>query len=322
MRFDSGFKETSGQDPRGLLHMVGRLRLDEPATVNPFEREVVAPQKIADSLFRVRTGAEPERFEQLEALTRWHGREREAILQRAGTVLLLRELDDAEFHLTVVLLSQENAPAELPTEWTRERAGGRLAIFPRYVRMWELDGEEYVRLGRLWLLPWVPLMRSSRETVRKAAIRIQAAGDESVASQFVTLGSLCYSKDELRDLVGRIAPMFTTELAMKTPFGQEILNVGIEKGIEQGIEKGIEKGLEQGIEQGIQQGLAQGFETGRRQEIVRVLRLFLRSRYPALAELSQVGDIANVADPEAALDAIYRASDEAAARAILQSLTV
>lgn len=292
MRFDSGFKRTSVQDPRGLLHMAGRLRLDEPAEVVPFEREIVAPQKIADSLFRVRDADGRVRVEQLEALARWHGREQDAILQRAATVLLLRELDEADYHLTIVLLSPVGAPETLPVALVRGRTCGEVVIRPRYVRMWELEGAEYLALGRLWLLPWVPLMRAGPELVQAAAARINAAGDEGLASQFVTLGSLCYSKDDLRRMIGRIAPMFTTELAMQTPVGQEILHAGIEQGIEQ----------------------------GRRQEAVRALRLFLRSRYPGLEQLPEVDNLVSAADPEAVLEAVYRAEDEAGARAILREL--
>jgi hypothetical protein len=155
-------------------------------------------------------------------------------------------------------------------------------------------------------------MRADPEVVQNAAFRIYETGDESLASQFVTLGSLCYSKDDLRRMIGRIAPMFTTELAMQTPVGEEILHVGFERGIQEGIERGIERGIEQGIERGIEQG--------RRQAVVHSLRLFLASRFPALEHFPGVSKVAGAADPEAILDAVYKAADETAARAVLQGL--
>jgi hypothetical protein len=88
---------------------------------------------------------------------------------------------------------------------------------------------------------------------------------------------------------------------MQTPVGEEILHVGFERGIQEGIEQGIEQ--------------------GRRQAVAHSLRLFLASRFPALEHFPGVSKVASAADPEAILDAVYKAPDEAAARTILEALT-
>ena len=86
--------------------------------------------------------------------------------------------------------------------------------------------------------------------------------------------------------------MFTTELAAQTPFGQEL--------IQQGRERGLEEGLERGLEQ------------GRRREAVRALRLFLRAKFPQLADRPEFDRVAEASDPDAVLERVYRAEDEAA----------
>lgn len=281
-QLDSSFKRTSGRDSRGILTMLRRIEPGEEVEIAPFEREIVPTHKTADAVFAVTDASGRVRYEQLEALARWHAREPKAIALRSGALLLLDELDDADLNVTVVLLNPEAVPAELPREFRRGRGSVATTIVPRYERMWEMDGDALARSAWSNLLPWVPLMRTSEAALLETARRIADLEDDELSCQFVTLGSVRYDKDYLRDLLGRFGSVFTTKLAAETPFGKEL----IEKGIERGVEK------------------------GRREEAARSLRLFLKARFPALAGRPEVDRVGQAPDPDAILDMVYRAEDE------------
>ena len=291
-RFDNSFKRSTVRDPRGWLHLAGCLPLESEDEVFAVEREIVVSQKVADTLFGIRDRSGRVRYEQLEALARWHTREPDAILLRSCTIVLQKELEESALGLSVVLLNPVGVPERLPEEFRREWGTVSVRVRPRYVKLWELDGREFLALSRPDLLPWVTLMNTPEETLAAAASRVAASGDEELSGQFVTLGSIRYNKEDLRKLLGRPGSMFTTRLAAQTPFGQELIQEGMERGIEQGI--------------------VQGIEQGRRREAVRALRLFLRAKFPQLADRPEFERVAESPDPEAVLDRVYRAEDEAA----------
>ena len=44
-QYDSAFKSSASRDPRAMLFLAGRLALEGPERIDPFEREIVTPQR-------------------------------------------------------------------------------------------------------------------------------------------------------------------------------------------------------------------------------------------------------------------------------------
>ena len=84
------------------MHLAGCLPLESEDEVFAVEREIVVSQKVADTLFGIRDRSGRVRYEQLEALARWHTREPEAILLRSCTIVLQKELEESALGLSVV----------------------------------------------------------------------------------------------------------------------------------------------------------------------------------------------------------------------------
>lgn len=86
--------------------------------------------------------------------------------------------------------------------------------------------------------------------------------------------------------------MLTVDVAEKTPFGNEILQRGIERGIEKGIEKGVVKGEQRSI------------------------RLFLEHRFPALSNVN-LDHVSSSTEADSLLKKLFDATTEDQARAAL-----
>ncbi len=265
-----------------MLHLTGSLDLAEDATVVPVSPELVAAPKLADLMFLIDVGGH-RTLEILEALAYWDDREIVRIARRYGTAMMVPEYDPRPIKLTIALLgrkAEERLPATLPVD----RGGGKLEVYPRYVRMWELDPVGVIRLNRPSLLPWVALMERTTPDLLEQAAR-GVANDEELLAHFAVLASLKYERERIDALLGRFTDMMTVQIAEQTPLGKWIREAGREQGrVEGKIEGKIES-----------------------------VQRFLRQRFPALeAEFSPTG--LDAAAVEHLLDALYGASDEVAAR--------
>ncbi len=147
----------------------------------------MAAPKLADLMFLIDAG-EHRTLEIFEALAYWDDREIARIARRYGTAMMVPEYDPRPLLLTVALLERKTVdrlPAILPVD----RRGGRLEVYPRYVRIWEIDPVGVIRLNRPALLPWVALMeRTTPELLEQAARGV--ANDEELLAHFAVLASL------------------------------------------------------------------------------------------------------------------------------------
>ncbi len=285
-RQDIAGKRAFAVDPRGMLHLVGRLDLSADAAVTVASPELLVPPKIADLVFRVDAGG-GSTVEILEALACWDEREVDRIAARYAAAMLIPEYRPRAIFLTVMLLERRALSDRLPETFVIDREGGRLNVYPRYVRMWEGDPLEVLRMGRPALLPWVALMDAATED------QVEHAGhgvehDEELWAHFTILAGLRYEGERLAALLRRFAQMMTVQIAEQTPLGKQLMERGIERGIEQGERHASEEAVKR----------------------------FLRHRYPAI-ESEFTAEGLDTQALQLLLDSLFDAPDEVAARRAL-----
>jgi predicted transposase YdaD len=199
----------------------------------------------------------------------------------------------------------------------------RLAWRYQVIRLWEMEAEQLLALGRPALLALVGQTRIARpdvvlpqviETFKTVTDREQ---QYRLLSAFVTL----ISDEEVLTMVEKL--LEDEELLIDTPFLRR-LRQSREEGIEEGLEKGLEKGREEGREEGIEEGLEKGLEKGREEGALQMLRrtildtLQVRFSPPAdqmetlTRALDQVGE-------EPPLRALFRAALQAEHLAAFQT---
>jgi predicted transposase YdaD len=141
----------------------------------------------------------------------------------------------------VLVLVPRGMPDDAPTSWTIRAGGLRLTVDYTVVRLWEVEAADALAVNSESLLPFVPLMRGSREELERGARALGAVADEArrreLALHFLVLGGLRYNRDEIFDLLGRIT-MVPLEQLRESSVYQFILEEGLEKGREEGREEG------------------------------------------------------------------------------------
>ncbi len=265
-----------------MLHLVGRLDVSVEAAVIAASPELLVPPKIADLVFLVDAGGRST-VEILEALAYWDEREVERIAARYAAAMLLPEHRTRAIFLTVMLLQRKALVDRLPATFEIDREGGRLSVYPHYVRMWEGDPGEVLRLGRAPLLPWVALMdAATMDQVEQAGHGVEH--DEELWAHFTILAGLKYEGERLAALRSRFAKMMTIQIAEQTPLGKQIMERGVERGGHHASEEAVKR--------------------------------LLRRRYPAL-ESEFAAEGLDTRALQLLLDSLIDAPDEAAARRAL-----
>jgi predicted transposase YdaD len=195
----------------------------------------------------------------------------------------------------------------------------RLAWRYQVIRLWEMEAEQLLALGRPALLALVGQTRIARpdvilpqviETFKTVTDREQ---QYRLLSAFVTL----ISDEEVLTMVEKL--LEDEELLIDTPFLRRLrknYEKGREEGIEEGLEKGREEGIEEGLEKGREEGIEEGLEKGREEGALHTLRRdildILQVRFSPPADqmesltraLDQVGE-------EPSLRALFRAALQA-----------
>lgn len=136
-------KRMAARDRRAFLHVAGCLSLHEKASVVPWERELVATQKIVDHLFVVKRRGASKYLEYVESLASWKKRDIEEIILRAMTISSVPDLWDYDIQTTIMIALPRDVPEVLPPEFTRFRGALRTYLDVRYRRTWEIPGERF-----------------------------------------------------------------------------------------------------------------------------------------------------------------------------------
>lgn len=269
----------AARDRRAFLHLAGCLPLHEKATVVPWERELVAPQKIADHLFVVRRGG-ATRLEHVESLASWKPRDIEEIILRAMLISTVPELRRYNIQTTVVIALPRDLPRRLPPEFRRLRGALRTYLDIRYRMTWEIPGRELLDLRRVSVLPLLPLTRHDRAELMVAAERLKREGDEELISQLLVNMAYVYDKKEVKEFEMLFAKE-TREIAEMTWVGRDL----IAKGRKEGNRRGLARGRQEGVQTGIQAGLAEA------------VRMMAEARFP---DIGPMPGLVEVRDQETA----------------------
>lgn len=310
---DHGFKYALENDPRGLLHLTGRLPINARAEVQPVGTAIRPPGKLADSLVLVKTGSRTW-LDHTEALSSWHSRERLAITRRTLTGVLIPKYYRYKIYPTILLMLEEGVPKQLPETIITDRGGAFGGIRPNWVKLWESPAGELLDLDRQYLMHLVPLMKHTKTEAREAARRVRNLGDEAQITLFLALGERRYDKNELRRWIGMFHDA-VIEIGKTTSFGQELMDLGRKEGLAQGLEKGLAKGRRKGLAEGLEQGREQGL-TG----VLTAIRGCLEVSHPKLANHRSIRRIATLEQANDILVRLVRAKTETAAREILREI--
>lgn len=233
------------RDRRAFLHVAGCLQLDEQASVVPWERELLATQKIVDHLFVVKRRGESKHLEYVESLASWKTRDIEEIILRAMTISSVPDLWDYDIQTTIMIALPRDVPAVLPPEFTRFRGALRTYLDVRYRKTWEIPGREILDMNRSAVLPLMPLTRHSAKELARAADRLKREGDEELISQFLVNMAYVYNGEDVK----RYEMLFakeTQEIAELTWVGKNLIAKGRKQG-ERIAQRRALRAMERGI---------------------------------------------------------------------------
>ena len=145
----------------------------------------------------------------------------------------------------------------------------------KVIKVYELEGEEFLDSNAVGLLPFTALMKPPADmpphTWVQKCIQTTQAADVDRQTQATLLfglslfGSLVHPPELFQ------APLLEA-IMQESPFYDRVMKRGIEQGTAQGIE--------QGMAQGIEQGMAQGIERGARQTSIENTLAILEARFP------------------------------------------
>ena len=213
----------------------------------------------------------------------------------------------------LLLLKNDSVPDEVPAVGECVIGETRMSHAFRTVRLWELDPEPVLAFGDPGLLPWALLMRLNREEAERLGAVVGDSGNEQWIARFLTLGSLRYHRDELKQMLGG-PRMGLVEAIME---GSSLVHYERQRAIAQGLAEGLAEGKVVGRVE----GRVEGSESGKTIEAQRLLRLALRERFPGLESMPELEQITNLADLESLIvEHGLRSSDrQSAQKAILEA---
>lgn len=284
----------AARDRRAFLHVAGCLRLNEEASVVPWERELVATQKIVDHLFVVKRRGASKYLEYVESLASWKTRDIEEIILRAMSISSVPDLWDYDIHTTIMIALPRDVPKALPPEFRRFRGALRTYLDVRYRKTWEIPGSEILEMNRPSVLPLVALSQHSPAELAEAADRLKRQGDEELISQFLVNMAYVYNEEE----VTRFEMLFakeTREIAELTWLG---------KGL-------IAKGRKQG-ERIAQRRALRSMQDG--------IRDMIEARFPGLAETPDLARLPDEAAARELMVAVAKARNRQQVRAAIAKL--
>ena len=171
-------------------------------------------------------------------------------------------------------LRDQNVPDEIPDVGEFGVGETKVRHPFRTVRLWELDPTPVLSAGDPGLLPWALLMRLGREEAQRLGAEVGKSGNVQWMARFLTLGSLRYDREELKQMLG-----------------------GPRMGLVEAIVEGSSL-FQYERERGEAAGLAKGEAAGLAKEARRLLRLILADRFPGLENLPELDRIVDLADLE------------------------
>lgn len=223
--FDHSFKLLTDDDPRAALAAFANIPLDAEIEVEPADRELNLSTLKVDNLYRCRRNG-AEFIIHFEAVSRYRD---SALDRQADYVRAIVSKYKLPCRSYILLLTEEGVPDHFPRHLESGYGDYQARIRLRPVRLWRMSASRILRLGRLALYPWVPLMNASPEEVTDAARRLIRAGDRVLIDRMSVLGGLRYGTKEL--FAERFLAMTTEEILQDSPHYQLAVKMAEKRGV-------------------------------------------------------------------------------------------
>ena len=142
---------------------------------------------------------------------------------------------------SMVLYLSPEAGLRDPGTYGYEDDGLGLRLNYKVIRLADLEGESFLELPAVGLLPFTPLMRAPAGMSATAWVEVCVSRTESVAVDSETRSTLLYALSLLGSLAHEpelFERLISEEIMQESPFYELVLQRGIEQGIERGIEQG------------------------------------------------------------------------------------
>jgi hypothetical protein len=162
----------------------------------------------------------------------------------------------------VLLLTDRGLPNH-PRTMARINAGDvQITVQFRIVRVSQISAKQILKLRREYLLPFVPLMKRTRQDMETSARLITEIEDEEQRNElslyFSVFSGVTYNAGDLLDLVGRNR-MAIMELMKESWVYQDIVKEGRSKGLAEGRVEGRAEGQLEFAQNMLRQHIARRF---------------------------------------------------------------
>ena len=275
-KIDTSFKALGERSPSTMIRLFGHTPDDPPTVVRRVERELSLPPMSVDEAYLVERGGEQwvEHFESEMVISR------DDMKRIAGRATLLSYKENAPVWTTVILMSEQHAPAREVPELIEEKRGGlTVTVKVNVLKLWQQPARALLESGVVDVLPMIGAMKVTPEELEIAARRMEAVADRGLRSQlgaeFTAWAGLNYNKIDLDEIRSRFRMVTAIDLWRASPVGLEAIEAGKEYLLEQARVQGLEQGLEQGLQKAI--------ETAREQ-----LELVAESRFPGILTADRI----------------------------------
>ncbi len=197
--FDRILKDLADEAPVFFLRLLGMVPAGTAVDIQPLRPETAPAVVLPDYVAVVRTGTADPIIFHAEFQSKYY-RDLPRDMARYGGSLAWQHQMPVESVL--VLLRPQGVPAMI-ADIGHYDIGKTITEHPfRVVRLWEIDPTLVLETDDPRLLPWALLMKSSDEQVRRIAVMIARQGDEESMGRFLTVGSIRYDRDSLKEMLG------------------------------------------------------------------------------------------------------------------------
>lgn len=235
--YDDVFKLLATQDAEALLLLLGELQPGEKAEITPLERELRISTRLPDQPYRV-TSARGERIVHVEAESWWKNVMPKRMADYGAREWMKYQVPVECF---VLLLTDRGLPNKPRTTARIDAGDVQITVQFRIVRLSQISAKQMLKLRREYLLPFVPLMKRTRQDMETSARLITEIEDEQQRNElslyFSVLSGVKYNAGDLLDLFGRNR-MAIMELMKESWVYQDIVKKGRDEGRAEGRAEG------------------------------------------------------------------------------------
>lgn len=237
-QYDQAFKLLTEDDPRATLALFAGIPLSADLVVEPLDRELNLTTLQVDNLYRCRD-EQSEFLIHIEAVTRYKGAAAERQFDYVQAIVAKYKLPCRSY---LVILTGRGVPKKIPRTIYRKYGDHSATLRLRVVRLWRISAVSILRLNNPKLLPWIPLLNSSRANLREAFQRLDLVGESTLKARLLLLGGLRYGNREA--FLERLNEMIITqEILEESSTYQYLVNIGRERGLSEGRARALRETL-------------------------------------------------------------------------------